>query len=138
MTQRYIVYTLIDITNSDVVSARTDDTRGYNQQQNLNTLLQLISLRSQPVYAQVSIIETQDLVNYRFGNQFKGLHTVWKLEFASEHTDVFLKDNNHVYLLEHDCDGAAFTANLNETVKFKNTTIETQDDAAINTYFLKV
>jgi hypothetical protein len=121
-----------------VTNSKSLNTHGYNQQQNLNTLLQLISLRSQPIEVQISKLMTQDVVKYGFGKQFNGLHTVWKLDFISEHTDVFNKDINSVYLLEHDCDGAAFTAKLDETVTFKSNTFESFNKDTVNIRFLKV
>jgi hypothetical protein len=138
VTQSYTIYTLVDITNSNVTNVKSTNTHGYNQQQNLNTLLQLISLRSQPIEVQINKLMAQDVVKYGFGKQFSGLHTVWKLDFISEHTDVFNKDDNEVYFLEHDCDGAAFTAKLDETVKFKTNTFEVFNKNTVNIRFLKV
>ena len=120
-----------------MTNAKSTDTHGYNQQQNLNTLLQLISLRSQPIEIQISKLTAQDVVKYCFGKQFSGLHTVWKLDFISEHSDVFNKDANDVYFLEHDCDGAAFTSKLDETVKFKTNTFESFNKNTVNIRFLK-
>lgn len=138
MSQRFTVYTLIDITDSLITSSRSPDVLGYNQTQNLNTLLQIISLRSQPTQIQIKKLLAQDIVQYRLGTQFSGLHTVWQLDFVSEHTDVFKKDSNDVYYLEHDTDGAAFTAKLDETVKFKSNTFEVFNEVMVNICFLKV
>jgi hypothetical protein len=79
-----------------VTNSKSTNTHGYNQQQNLNTLLQVISLRSQPIEIQVSKLIAQDVVKYGFGKQFNGLHTVWQLDFISEHSNVFSKDTNSV------------------------------------------
>lgn len=135
MTQRYAAYTLIDISNSNVTNFKSSDTLGYNQQQNLNTLIQLIGLRSQPIYYEVLILPTQNLVNYSFGNAFEGLHTVWKFEFISEHTDVFKFNDDNLYFLKHDCDEVAFINNLTETVKFKTPIFSTIDKNVKNLYF---
>jgi hypothetical protein len=137
LTQKYTAYTLIDITNSGVTSPRSSDNAGYNQHQNLNTIIQLIGLRSQPLHYSVALLETQDLVNFNFGKQFSGLHNVWKFEFVSEHSDVYSKDNDPVYFLTEDCDGVAFTSHLNETVTFSSNTFETKDKDKLNIYFLK-
>lgn len=131
------MYTLVDITNSQVTNSRSENTNGYNQQQNLNTLIQLIGLRSQPVYYTVTIDKQQDLVDYRFGNAYKGLHTVWKFEFATEHSDVYLKDDDPVHFLVEDCDGASFTPYLDETVNFLTNSFETKNPELLNIYFLK-
>jgi hypothetical protein len=138
LTQSYTIYTLVDITNSGVTNSKSTNTHGYNQQQNLNTLLQVISLRSQPIEIQVSKLIAQDVVKYGFGKQFSGLHTVWQLDFISEHSNVFSKDTNSVYLLEHDCDGVAFTAKLDETINFKINTFEAFNKDTVNIRFLKV
>jgi hypothetical protein len=135
MSEKYYAYTLIDITESSITNPRTTNTIGYNQQQNLNTLLQLISLRSQPMDYAVFKLEAQDLVNFEFGKQFQGQHSVWKLEFASQHADVFTKNEDKTYFLKNDCDGAAFTNNLTETVSFTSNTFETLDSNAVNLYF---
>lgn len=137
MQDKYTAYTLVDITDSKITNSNSKNTDGYNQQQNLNTLIQLIGLRSQPIHTSVLVQETQDLVNYKFGNAFKGLHTVWKFDFVSEHTDVYSNHNDSVYFLKEDCDGAAFTPYLNETVNFLSNTFETKDPEQLNIYFLK-
>jgi hypothetical protein len=135
--QKYIVYTLADITNTGVTNPRTLDVKGYNQQQNLNTVLQLIGLRSQPYNYLVEPLLGQDVVNYGFGIVFKGLHTVWKLEFLSEHTDVYTLNDNNIHFLIEDCDGAAFTSGLDDTAKFSTNNFETKNKELINMYFHK-
>lgn len=135
MTQLYTAYTLVDISASNVVSMTSKDYVGYNQQQNLNTLLQLISLRSQPINMQVQVLQAQDLVNFNFGKLYKGLHTVWKLTFGSEYSNVYEFNNNPVFFLEKDCDGVGFVPDLKETVDFKSYTFETVDVDTINLYF---
>ena len=97
MLDKYTAYTLVDITDSNITNSRTSDIAGYNQQQNLNTLIQLIGLRSQPILYSITLLKTQDVVDYAFGNTFKGLHSVWKFEFASEHSNAYTKDDNDVY-----------------------------------------
>lgn len=135
MTQQYIAYTLVDISDTNIFSSKTDNNIGYNQQQNLNTLLQIIGLRSQPVNIIVNKLELQDLVNFTFGKCFLGLHTVWTLEFASEHTNIYHYDDDSTYFLKQDSDGVAFTPNLAETVKFNSNTFETLNADILNLYF---
>lgn len=137
MPQRYIAYTLVDITESKITNSRTDDVLGYNQQQNLNTLLQLIGLRTQPMQYTITVLTTQDIAQYDFGTQFNGLHTVWKFEFVSEHADVFKYNDNDTHFLIHDCNGAVFTSNLNETVCFESPVFRTVDNKIKNLYFKK-
>jgi hypothetical protein len=137
LTQRYEAFTLADISNSNVTNYTSTDVSGYNQQQNLNTLIQLISLRSQPMHYKVTVFSAQDLVKYAFGNAFKGLHTVWKFEFTSEHTDVFKYNDDDLYFLNHDCDEVAFINNLTETVQFTTPIFSTTNNKNKNLYFKK-
>ena len=59
----YSAYTLVDITNTNVNQYK-DQIMQSNQQQNMNTLVQSIGLRSQPIDPEVSILMTQDISNY--------------------------------------------------------------------------
>ena len=99
--------------------------------------MQLIGLRSQPVQYNVIKLNAQDLAQYRFGSQFKGLHTVWKFDFVAEHSQVYEFDEDPVYFLKEDCDGAAFTPYLDETVNFLTSTFETKHHDKLNIYFSK-
>lgn len=135
MLEKYTGYTLVDITESGVTKANSKDTLGYNQNQNLNTLLQLIGMRCQALYVTVTKMEAQDVVDFCFGNQFKGLHTVWKIEFQVEHSGVFNKDSNKTHFLDYDVDGAVFTSGLSETVSFDKNLFAVFDKETKNTYF---
>lgn len=137
MPDRYTVYTLVDITDSKVTNPYSNDVSGYNQHQNLNTLIQCIGMRSQPMDFKVTVLQAQDIVDYDFGSQFTGQHTVWKFEFTSEHTDVFTKDDDPVYHLKSDCNDIVFTPYLNETANFLSNTFNSIDENALNIYFLK-
>lgn len=136
MTQKYTAYTLVDITNSNITNYRTTDINGYNQQQNLNTLVQSIGMRSQPMDMSITVLKAQDLVNYSFGSAYSGLHTVWKFDFVSEHSNVFSKNDDNVYFLKQDCNRVAFTPYLNETVNFLNNIFDTISEEYLNIYFI--
>jgi len=127
----YIAYTLVDITDIN----KPSNTPSYNQKQNLNTFIQLAGLRSQPLSFVVTEIEAQDLVGFRFGKQYKGLHRVWKIEFSVEHSDVYTHNDNPVHFLENDFDQVPFIPYLNETVNFIDSTFETYDEKTLNIYF---
>ena len=132
-TDFYTVYTLIDITDSGVVSPKTSAS-GYFQAQNLNTFIQSISLRSQPVLSSVQILDSQDISKYEFGTNFTGTHTVWVLKFASETADAWKKDNNDVYMLKEDFDKMPIHEDLNETISIDPEIIDTNTVNKKNTY----
>mgnify|MGYP006087663683 CR=1 FL=1 len=132
-TDFYTVYTLIDITDSGVLSPKVD-AKGFFQAQNLNTFIQSISLRSQPVLSSVSILSATDLSDYEFGSNFTGIHNIWVLKFASETADAWKKDNNSVYMLAEDFNNMPIHVTLDETVVINPESIDTST-VDKNTYF---
>tara|TARA_Y100000389_G_C17067248_1_gene320196 strand:+ start:37 stop:441 length:405 start_codon:yes stop_codon:yes gene_type:complete len=130
----FTAYTLVDITNSGITRP-FNNILAYNQQQNLNTLIQTIGIRSQPLSPIVVVESTQDLVKYQFGKQYKGLHTVWKIKFSIEHSDVFRYKGNRLHHLYNDSDGIAIISNLSETANINTGCFETTDQYKINLYF---
>ena len=132
-TDFYTVYTLIDITDSGVVSPKVD-AKGFFQAQNLNTFIQSISLRSQPVLSSVTILTAKDLSDYEFGSNFTGLHNVWVLKFASETADAWKKDNDDVYFLKQDFDTMPIHITLDETAVINPESVDTST-VKTNTYF---
>jgi len=129
----YTAFSLVDISHTNV--NRSDDTLKFNQQQNLNTLIQSIGLRSQPIQPIVSVLMTQDIANYDFGKQYQGLHTVWRLDFSSEHNKVYKNFSDEFYYLNNDCDGVAIYTNLEETAELKTKSFETISTKVVNLYF---
>ena len=107
----------------------------FLQQQNLNTLIQTIGLRSQPLEPQVETLLAQDIVQYGFGKQYKGLHTVWRLNFSIEHSNVFDNNQNKTHYLIKDSDGIAIYTKLEETAEINTKVFETISPRYINLYF---
>ena len=132
-TDFYTVYTLIDITDSGVLSPKVD-AKGFFQAQNLNTFIQSISLRSQPVLSSVSILSATDLSDYEFGSNFTGIHNIWVLKFASETADAWKKDNDDVYFLKQDFDTMPIHITLDETAVINPESVDTSTISS-NTYF---
>jgi len=132
-TDFYTVYTLIDITDSGIVSPKVN-ANGFFQAQNLNTFIQSVSLRSQPVLSSVTILTAKDLSDYEFGSNFTGLHNVWVLKFASETADAWKKDNDDVYFLKQDFDTMPIHVTLDETVVINPESVDTST-VNTNTYF---
>jgi len=118
---QYTAYTLVDISNT---KARKINTLTYYQQQNLNTLIQTIGLRSQPLDWSIMSNMAQDIVDYGFGKEYKGLHTVWNFTFSIEHARVFENDAQELGLLLADVDGIPVYTDLEETVRLKSKCFE--------------
>ena len=132
----YSAYTLVDITNTNE-NKLAKNKGAFLQQQNLNTLIQTIGIRSQPLDTQVTVKMAQDVVDYDFGKRYKGLHTVWKLDFSIEHSDVFTYNNNKLYHLFKDADGIAVYTGLEESSEIQTKCFETFNTKLVNLYFKK-
>ena len=131
----YRALTLVDITQTN--SRYPREKLLFNQQQNLNTLVQTIGLRSQPMEPHCYSLMTQDIVEYGFGKCYQGLHTVWILDFSIEHTNVFANSTNELGFLLSDSDGVPVYIGLEETAELNSKAFETQDPNWINLYFMK-
>jgi hypothetical protein len=126
----FTCYTLVDITDSGIY----DPTAGklYEEAQNLNALLQAISLGSQPILSSVEKIVVADLADYEFGNDFTGNHTVWILRFASERVGSITTTS-----LIRDIDGLPVYDDLDETAVFDTNVFETNNTDQKNIYFYR-
>jgi hypothetical protein len=108
MPYRIRCYTLFDITNTGV-TARSKPTEpiiswihARNSQCNFDTLLQLISLRSQPDV--VRIPEQHEGSNSYFGSSYTTVVTYWAFEFEIQHASVFDNGMGSLGALYADCD----------------------------------
>ena len=123
-------YTLVDITDTGVYDPNAGNS--YEQAQNLNSLLQAISLGSQPVLSSVEKIIAADISDYDFGSDFTGNHNTWVLRFASERVGAIA-----VASLIRDIDGLPVYTDLDETAVFDTDVFETNGSAQKNIYFIR-
>jgi hypothetical protein len=126
----FTCYTLVDISDSGIY----DPTAGqaYEQAQNLNALLQAISLGSQPILTSVEKLVAADMDDFDFGSDFTGTHNMWVLRFASERVGSIT-----VNTLVRDIDGLPVYDDLDETATFDSNVFETNDIAQTNIYFVR-
>lgn len=126
----FTCYTLIDISDTGVY----DPGQGteYEQAQNLNSLLQAISLGSQPTLSSVEKLTAADLDDYEFGSDFTGNHNIWILRFASERVGTIT-----VSTLVRDIAGLPLYDDLEETAVFDDNVFETADNDKKNIYFIR-
>jgi hypothetical protein len=126
----FTCYTLVDISDSGIY----DPTAGqaYEQAQNLNALLQAISLGSQPILTSVEKLTAADMDDFDFGSDFTGTHNMWVLRFASERVGSIT-----VNTLVRDIDGLPVYDDLDETATFDSNVFETNDVTQTNIYFVR-
>ena len=131
----YACYTLVDISKTNVTRSEKVDTKERNQQRNCETLLQTISLRAQPVILESpEKLLNQDLVNYKFGSDFLGAHTVWRMVFGVEHADIYKRLDDPTGLLAEDLNHSPVISGLGESVNLSISIFSTNKDSK-NTYF---
>ena len=128
-----IAYSLVDITDSGVSNPK-NFTVEYQQAQNLNTLMQILSMRTQIVLSSVAVLENEDLTKYDFGSDYTGNHRVWMLKFASEKPDIWDKGEIKMFYAYSDVHLTPIHINLTETVSLENTFVTT-DTTSRNLYF---
>jgi len=126
----FTTFTLVDITDTGVYNPTAG--KEYEQAQNLNALLQAISLGSQPVLTSVEKLLAADLTEFDFGTDFTGNHNVWILRFANERMGSI-----NVAGLIRDIDGLPIYDDLDETAVFSTNVFETQDATGKNIYFIR-
>ena len=128
---RYKIITLIDITRSKPAREETDRIL-LGQQANFNSLLQAIGLRSNIEWLKDPTKHTSALPD-RLGG--KATHWIW--EFECERDEVFLHNNDPVYLLVQDLNRVPVVTNLTNSADIDPAAFQTQG-ASINTWVTMV
>lgn len=103
----------------NLIESESDWHRGRNQQRNFETLVQLLSLRTQPQELERSKkIINQDLTKIGLGNYDKN-NLVWTLDFTVEFDSIFKIGNDDLGLLRDDFDKIPMITGLKETANLQ-------------------
>lgn len=126
----FTALTLVDISDTGI----SDPAGGtpYEQAQNLNSLLQCIGLRSQPIMTSVESLEDQDMADFSFGTDHTGTNNVWVLKFATEHLGAVTISN-----LQSDVEGLPVYTGLNDTASLPSGVFQYSSTSARNIYFVE-
>ena len=127
-----MLYTTVDITQTNVKIKSNIDDWGLqrNQQRNLDTVIQTLGLRSQPVNIRViQLVRNPRL--FELGSNLPEQCNIWQMEFNIEHENAFgencelaLKDLNYVPLINGLTETQpAFPPVFQSTGTFKNINI---------------
>lgn len=146
MSHRISCHTLFDITKTGVLNrARpADDIVDINQwanqrasQCNLDTIIQIISLRSQPDNTTVPVKTSLDLsTKHNFGLDYKsGLTYVWSFDFEVQNASVFNEDDDPLGALYNDCQGVPMVITIHQ-LKNLELMLDTTNEKR-NIYFVK-
>ncbi len=133
MSFRVTCYTLFDITQTGVVNrpkpGLVDDVDEWitkrNTQCNLDTILQAISLRSQPELInppeKLDIrFDTFDKFGFLFEQIENEVYPCWRFDFDIQHPSVFDDGKSELGALYNDCDGVPMILIGNEWEKLPN------------------
>lgn len=133
MLHRHILFTTVDITQTNVrIKSNIEDWGTQrNQQRNLDTIIQTLGLRSQPINIHVIQLTKKNPINFGLGKNLPETCSIWQMEFDIEHEDAFgknceaaLKDLNYVPLINglHETE-PAFPPVFQTVGTFKNVSI---------------
>ena len=143
------VHTLVDITENGVLSKpfpfKTPSGEvvhdkqtlaiARNQNNNFNTMLQLLQIRGNITW-EVPPMRTNDVLgNTAFGTAYEGKHTSWHFTFFAEQSEVYGDVKNPTGQLIDDFHLVPIINFCKETATFLTNTFITQDSRLINTYF---
>ena len=120
----YILYTLVDITNTGRFRADPGYDKERNQQQNFNTVLQTIGMRSNIDYRKRP--ELIKGVASEYGFDFDDTVSIWAFEWSTEREEIWLEDGDHLALLRKDFEFVPYIANLDESMIAKRAVFRSQ------------
>ena len=112
---QYRAYTLIDITETKVLTQSVEQQKQRNQQRNWETINQLLSLRAQLLEFNYLSMVSADVAEYAFGVNYEGTHNIWSFDFAIEHEDVYVLNHDKFGVLKDDFKIAPIILGLDET-----------------------
>lgn len=143
----YTCYTLFDITPTainanvtlpfkDAAGQMIEDSdsweRSRNQQRNWDTMIQIISMRAQPIaLTKPRAVESRE---HPFLQHFPGKQRVWSFTFGVEAREVFRRADDPVWALDNDSNMVPMSIGLTETADLIPACILT-DAISFNTCF---
>tara|TARA_R110002074_G_scaffold52860_2_gene133143 strand:- start:687 stop:1094 length:408 start_codon:yes stop_codon:yes gene_type:complete len=135
MNAEHVLYTLVDITDTGVNNPK-GSTMEFRQAQNLNSLIQVLSMRTQPLNPIVTKLEKATMDEYKFGSKFKDTHSVWKMTFTTDIQDAYKSGDEKYTHLINDCNNVPVHTDLSETIKLNPSSLSTQNKKIKNIYFI--
>lgn len=114
---RYRLHTLVDITATGQYRVETGKEQARNQQQNFDTLINTIGMRSNIQYVQNPRIIID--IPKKYGLKGNDLQNIWIFEWSVEKEFIFLEGEDDVALLRKDFALVPYISGLTETAQFK-------------------
>lgn len=119
-----------------LVRNRAEWDRSRNQQRNWETLMQIISMRAQPIMLENPVkVQNYNIADIGIDSQYGSNQTVWITSFATDHADVYATPSDPVGTLKQESMWVPMITGLKETATFSQSCIITQTQG-INTMFV--
>jgi hypothetical protein len=109
-------YTLVDITKTDVTQYTPERAKMRNKHRNWETVVQILSLRTQVLNIKQFKTVKADLSHFEFGDEYQGQHRVWSFEFTVEFENLYTVGYHNYRVLENDFAQTPIITELDETV----------------------
>ena len=109
-------FTLVDITATGVT--RGNDEIERNQQRNWETVLQCMSLRTQPQNIKTPEVFVADVTKFGFGDFFSGEQTIWTWYWTVEGEGIYDMPGKPLGGLQADFEQVPIVSYLTETARF--------------------
>ena len=143
------VHTLVDITDNgtlhkpfpfktpggEVVHDKESLSIARNQNNNFNTMLQLLQIRGNITWEAPPVQLNDPIANMKFGTAYEGKQNTWHFSFLVEQTEVYGDPQDPTANLTSDFDLVPILNFCKETATFPTSTFITQNPQTINTYF---
>lgn len=119
------ILTLVDITPTGVIRSNTNDHSlqlKRNQQRNFETVLQVLSLRTQPHISKWPCSKhkaTTQIIKQFFGEVYHDKeHSMWTFYFTADHPESYNTSAGELEGLRHDFEQVPIITGLSETANF--------------------
>jgi hypothetical protein len=111
----YKLYTLIDITHTGQYRYEPGKEAARRKEQNFNTILQTLGLRSNITYYNSPIIT--EMRGSLVGFDTDEIIRLWRFDFFTERDDMYLKDGDPIGFLLEDFEMVPYIAKLDELLE---------------------
>lgn len=131
----YKLYTLVDITHTGQYRHEHGKEIAKMQEQNFNTILQTLGLRSNVFYGGGPV--TLEVKGSLIGFNTDEIIRVWRFDWTTERENLYLKDEDPVGYLKDDFQLIPYIKGLNEAMEQNYAVFNTTDPGANIVFHLK-
>lgn len=132
---QYKLYTTVDITNTGQYRNEPNKENARWKEQNFQTILQTISMRSNiSYYSKPTTIDVKGVV---VGIPTEEIVRVWRFDFETERDNAFDVDKDPVGLLKKDFNLVPYINNLDEDLTQNYSVFVTEDDSRNIVFYKK-